>query len=83
MNNLNISPRGQEINGHLWDKTNQNLPSYSFRSTVKMAAFKLLDRVMPKIVSTTGGAEDDDDVCELPFRLVRVPLSLVVKLVSQ
>ena len=50
---------------------------------MKLAAFKLLDRVMPKIISATAGsAEDDDDVCELPFRLVRVPPYLVVKLVS-
>ena len=46
-------------------------------ATVKMAAFSLLDRVMPKIVADTAnvaatGKREDEDVCELPFRLVEL-----------
>ena len=42
-----------------------------------MAAFKLLDRVMPKIVADTAnvavtGKREDEDYCELPFRLVSI-----------
>ena len=52
-----------------------NFPFFPSRATVKMAAFKLLDRVMPKIVADTAnvaatGNGEDEDFCELPFRLV-------------
>ena len=45
--------------------------------TVKTAVFKLLDRVMPRIVADTSnvaltGSSEGEDVCELPFRLVEL-----------
>ena len=45
--------------------------------TVKTAVFKLLDRVMPRIVADTSnvaltGSGEGEDVCELPFRLVEL-----------